>query len=83
MAKKEEPKIYRFPASFERLTTSKDGGIKVTLCVGDVDAPHARELMDYKGQLFDVIITIVEPETFGGSRFSMEGRETPDEVSED
>lgn len=60
-------KTFRFQSTFGKLNTCKEGGIKLTLDVPETEQGKAAGLMDYADKILDVIITIVDPETIGGS----------------
>jgi hypothetical protein len=54
-----------FTASFGKLVTCKDGGIKLTLDVPETDMMNATELMQYSQKILTVNVAIMEPETIG------------------
>jgi len=62
---KNSAKVCRFQATFGKLNTCKEGGIKLTLDVPEIEQRKAVGLMDYPDKIFDIIVTIVEPETIG------------------
>ena len=60
-----ENKSFRFLATLGGLKTVKEGGIKITLDIPDIEKKKAAELMHYDQKLLDVIINIREPESYG------------------
>jgi len=58
-------KQLRFQASFGKIVTCQEGGIKLTLNIPETDKKIASETMYYDRCIFDIILTIKKPETIG------------------